>query len=234
MVNIIGIVIVTFIVTFLGGGGGYLIWLWTRPKNITWNANVWQLSRGVVDTGKITLQDLKPYRKDVLEKVEKDKGIVIFRLQRLNSPTPAVEDDVVDFWGNGQQEVNVLKVKEGYTLLKKGYDKERGEIVFDPLPHSRVNLIRSEIALRKDRLQKEKDILQAISPFVVAGIVMLGLVTIAYVMISGFIEISENNGGSCDGGGGGGSEPSNVEGPPQTAEVPEPNSVGAQPPPSIE
>jgi hypothetical protein len=48
------------------------------------------------------------------------------------------------------------------------------------------------MAIRKDRLQKEKDILQAITPWIVTGICMLGLVAIAYVQINGFIEISDN------------------------------------------
>ena len=67
-------------------------------------------------------------------------------------------------------------------------------MIFDPLPHSRVNLIKSEMAIRKDRLQKEKDVLQAITPWIVAGITVLGLVAVAYVVISGLIKISDNLG----------------------------------------
>jgi hypothetical protein len=200
MVNLVGLVIGTLVICAIGGGIGYLLWLKTRPKKETWYAKVYQLSEGVrqpqIKNGKVvgsfTLQDLRPYAVDVLEKVEKEKGIIVYRLQKLNKSTPAVESDVVEYWGEGKKEVSVLMHKGGCTLLKKGYDKGCGEAIFDPLPHSRINLIKSEMAIRKDRLQKEKDILQAITPWIVTGICMLGLVAIAYVQINGFIEISDN------------------------------------------
>jgi hypothetical protein len=189
------------VITLVGGGMGYLLWLKTRPKKETWFAKVYQLSDGVrpartsdgTIVGDLKLQDLRAYTQDVLEKVEKEKGIVVYRLQGLNKATPAVEGDVVENWGNGRREVSVLLHKGGCTLLKKGYDKQSGEAIFDPLPHSRINMIKSEMATRKDRLQKEKDILQAITPWIVTGICMLGLVAIAYVQINGFIEVSDNN-----------------------------------------
>ena len=54
-------------------------------------------------------------------------------------------------------------------------------------------MIKGEMAIRKDRLRKEKDILQAITPWIVAGICMLGLITIVYMTVDGYVEISENN-----------------------------------------
>jgi len=199
MVNLIGLVIATFVVCVVGGIGGYFIWVKTRPKKEIWHARVYQLSDGVraprIAKGEVVsnlrLQDLRPYAQDILEKVEKEKGIIVYRLQKLNKTTPAVESDVVEYWGEGKKEVSVLLHKGGCTLLMKGYDKKSGEAIFDPLPHSRINLIKSEMAIRKDRLQKEKDILQAITPWIVAGICMLGLVAIAYVQVDGFIKVSE-------------------------------------------
>lgn len=200
MVNLVGLVIATAVVCIVGGIGGYFIWLKTRPKKEIWHARVYQLSDGIRSprmakgeiVGNLKLQDLRPYAMDILEKVEKEKGIVVYYLQKLNKTTPAVESDVVEYWGEGKKEVSVLLDKGGCTLLKKGYDKESGEAIFDPLPHSRINLIKSEMAVRKNRLQKEKDILQAITPWIVAGICMLGLVAIAYVQVDGFIQVSEN------------------------------------------
>jgi len=200
MVNLVGLVIGTLVVCIVGGSIGYLLWLKTRPAKETWHAKIYQLSDGIrpprtkdgVIVGDIPLQDLRPYATDVLEKVEKDKGIIVYRLQKLNKATPAVESDVVEYWGEGKREISVLMHKGGCTLLKKGYDKESGEAIFDPLPHSRINLIKSEMAIRKDRLAKEKDILQAITPWIVTGICMLGLVAIAYVQINGYIQISED------------------------------------------
>lgn len=200
MVNIIGIIVGTLIVAIIGGAIGYWVWLKTRTPKETWSAKVYQLGEGVRepkldDDGNIIselkLQDLKPYARDVLEKVEKAHGIVVYRLQKLNKSTPAVEGDVAEYWGEGYKEVAVLYQKSGCTLLKKGYDKKTGEIIFDPLPYSRINLIKNEMAIRKDRLQSEKDILQAITPWIVTGICMLGLLALGYILISGFIEMSE-------------------------------------------
>ena len=200
MVNLIGIIVTTFIVCVMGGAGGYWLWVKTRPKKETWNAKVYQLSEGVrfakdangLPVGKIELQDLRPYAEDVLEKIVKGKGITVYRLQKLNLTTPAVESDVVEYWGAGKREIAVLVHKGGTTLLKKGYDKQTGETIFNPLPRGRIDLIKSEMAIRKDRLQKEKDILQAISPWIVAGICMIGLVAITYVAVDGFVTMSEN------------------------------------------
>ena len=91
-----------------------------------------------------------------------------------------------------EAKVSVLWQKDGCTLLKKGYDDKTGQLIFDPLPHSRTNIIKGELTERKGRLQQEKDILQAITPWIVAAICMFGLIAITYVSISGFIEISEN------------------------------------------
>jgi len=198
---ILNAVIATIVVTFLGGGVAYLVWVKTRPKKETWTAKVYRLGDGIRDPeikdgrviSDLKLQDLQPYALDVLEKVEKAPGITVFKLQKLNKATPAVEGDVVDYWGEGKKEVSVLIHKGQCTLLRRGYDQKTGEIIFDPLPHSRINLIKSEMAIRKDRLQKEKDIMQAITPWIVAGICMLGLVAIAYTMISGFVEIADKS-----------------------------------------
>ena len=194
-------VIATTIVTVVGGGIAYFLYLKTRPKKETWVAKIYQVGEGVREPkrdkkGKILvtlkIRDLRPYASDVLEKIDKPPGITIYRLQKLNKTTPAVTGDVVDYWGEGKKEVAVLLHKGSCTLLKKGYSKETGEIIFDPLPHSRINIIKEEMSIRKDRLQKEKDILQAITPWIVAGICMLGLVALAYIMVEGFIEISDN------------------------------------------
>ena len=201
MVNFLYIILATIFVTIVGGGIAYLIYVQTRPKKEVWKAKVYQLGEGVTPpkTDKdgnilsdISLKDLIPYARDKLEKVEKAHGVIIYRLQKLNKATPAVESGVVDYWGKDYKEVNVLLHKGGCTLLKKGYDFVGGGLIFNPLSHSRINLIKSEMAIRKDRLQKEKDILQAITPWVVAGIMALALVAIAYVMISGFVKISDN------------------------------------------
>lgn len=202
MVNLLMLIAITAAVTIIGGGFGYLIWLKTRPKKEIWNAKIYQLGEGIrepiVHRGKVVsklkLQDLRPYAKDILEKLEKKHGVVIYRLKKLNKTVPAVEGGAVEYWGANDKEVSVLFTKSGCTLMKKGFDKVTGDEIFDPLPHSRINLMKEEMLIRKERYEKEKDVLQAITPWVIAGICIIGLVAIAYIMISGFSEISEKMG----------------------------------------
>ena len=228
-------ILVTIAVTVVGGGVFYFLYLKTRPKKETWSAKVYQIGEGVREPkrnkkGEIItpfkIQDLRPYATDILEKIDKEPGITIYRLQKLNKTTPAVTGDVVDYWGEGKKEVMVLLHKGSCTLLKKGYAKETGEIIFDPLSHSRINIIKGEMAIRKDRLTKEKDILQAITPWIVAGICMLGLVALAYIMVEGFIQISEQiqqvEEGAC----------AKIDTSKLTKQViPEPHDLGVQTPP---
>lgn len=201
MNTILGMVIATFLVTSLGGGIGYFLWLKTRPKKETWDARIYTTSLGVQPRPKnkfgklisdIQLKDLIPVTHDIIEKVEKKVGGTTFRLLKLNKPLEDVRGMEVERWGN-KRVVNVLQIGDAYTTLTKGYDAQTGKEIFRPLPHSKINMIKSEITLRKSRLRKEKDILEAISPWIVAGIIMLGLVAISYIMVSGFIEMSENN-----------------------------------------
>jgi len=196
-----GIVIIMAIIFIVGGGSGYLIYVKTRPKKQIWNAKVYQLGKGVREPEKdkkgniisnVKLQDLIPYSKDILEKVEKEHGTVNYQLQKLKKTTPAPEDGTVEYWGKGFKEVSVLYHKDGCTLLRKGYDKLTGEEIFDPLPHSRVNIIKGEMGFRKNRLHEKKDILEAISPWIVAGIVIMGLIAIAYIEGEAMIKVSEN------------------------------------------
>jgi len=194
MVNILIVMGVSAIVMILGGALGYLIWLKTRPKKASWIARCYTLGQGTIDKKNIKLQDLIPLGEDLLEKIERGPGIILYRLLRLKktTPSPLDEDGVVENWGPKKKVVDVLVHKNGCTLLKKGYDKEQGNLIFNPLPHSRSNIIKSEITERKGRLSKEKDILQAIGPWVVGAIIILGLIATAYIMTSGFIEMSEN------------------------------------------
>ncbi len=199
--GLVQLVIIVTIITIVGGGGAYLFWVKTRPKKQTWNAKVYQLGKGVTEPKKdkkgnvisdIKLQDLIPYSKDILEKIDKEHDTIYYQLQKLKKTTPAPEDGTVEYWGKGLKEVSVLYHKDGCTLLKKGYDKVTGEEIFDPLPHSRVNIIKGEMGLRKNRLHEKKDILQAISPWIVAGIVIMGLVGISYLQGEAYIKVSEN------------------------------------------
>ena len=118
--NIWVIVLGTVLFTVVAGGLGYWLWLKTRPKKETWNAKIFQLGEGVrppkVDpkTGQILsdlqLQDLIPYAKDIIEKIVKQPGIIIYRLQKLNKVTPAIESNIVEHWGDHDNEVSCLLI----------------------------------------------------------------------------------------------------------------------------
>ena len=200
-VNLLMLVAVTVGVILVGSAIGYVLFLKTRPKKETWDAKVYQLSQGarMVKTdkdgkiiSKVNLNDLIPYSEDVLEKVEREPGITIFRLQRLNIVTPSITGKEVEFWGKGKRVVHVV-VKEGVaTLLTNGYDQDTGNRIFQPLPFSRTNMIVSQMAVRKDRLKPTKDILTAITPWIVSIVCMIGLISIAYIEIDGLIKISES------------------------------------------
>jgi len=189
---VIGTIIFTLIITALGGGAAYFVWIKTRQKKETWIAKIYQLSEGVTLKNNLKLHDMKPYAEDVLEKIEKEPGITVYRLQKANRPTQEVHSNHVEYWGKGKSVVSVLYHKGSYTLLTKGYDADTGEVVFDPMPLSRINMMKSEMAIRKDRLVKEKDILQAITPWIIGGITLMTLVGLFYIGVQGMVEISEN------------------------------------------
>jgi len=200
MVNLFLVIPITIGVSIVGLGLGYWIYTATRPKKMTWNAKVYQLGEGVIPPQKdnkgniisnIQLRDLRPYTLDILERVEKDKGITIYRLVKLNRTTPQVTGDCIEFWGRDiKPEVSVLLEQESCTLLKKGYDRS-GIKVFRPLAYDRVNMVKNEIAIRTERLNKEKDILQALAPYVVIAVSMVALIGIAFLVIKGLTEMSK-------------------------------------------
>jgi hypothetical protein len=202
MVNIITIMVVTVFATIVFGGLGYWLWLRTRPKKQTWNIDLYQLGEGVrppktdPKTGqvlsKIETQDLIPYAKDIVEKIDKEPGITLYRLQKLNKTCPPIESNMVEYWGENKSWVTGLLCGDEIFLMKKGFNKTTGEVLMEPMSQSRMNLIKGEMAIRKERLTKSKDILQSITPWIVTVIWMIGFVMLGYIMVSGFIEISEN------------------------------------------
>lgn len=208
MVSILGLVGITVIISVFGLIGGYFIWVKTRPKKMTWLAKVYHLGEGVIPPLKdkdgiiksdLKLRELIPYTKDVLERVEKEKGLIVYRLVKLNRTVPAVQAENIDDWRysdkfttDGMKEVSVIIDGESCTLLKKGYDFN-GRLVFRPMPYDRLNMMTNEIIVRKDRLTKERDILQALVPYVAIIVGIIGLVAMAWVLGKSMVEMSENN-----------------------------------------
>jgi len=199
---VIGIITILVIIFGLGGGIGYWFWLKTKERKETWTAKVYQLSSGIGENYKdkfgknivnLKMQDLKPYFKDVLEKITTSTQLVVYRLIRLEKTVEEVPHDCVDVWDKADKEVNILYNSGTCTVLRKGYDKQTGEMIFHPMPISRINMIKSEMSSRKDRLKDTKDLLPIISPIIVGAIALITLVIMAFVIGQSFVEVAEIN-----------------------------------------
>jgi len=191
MVSILIVVGISIAIIAIGGSIGYFFFIFSRPKKETWNAIIYEASDAFRQDSGFKLHDLRPYAKDIIEKYEHSEGGTIYRLKKINKPLPGVDGNIVEYWGKDNKTIYVLKKNDTYTTLKRGYDDKEG-MVFEPMPHSKVNLIKSEIILRKSRLKKEKDILEAIAPWIIFGIAMISLVAIVYIITEGYVKISEN------------------------------------------
>jgi len=194
--------LITAVVTLIGGGAGYLIWLKTRPKKRFYTAKIYTIAEGrslkrLKNGGKIRLNDLNPFSTDVIEVAERKAGKVT-RLKGLKKIINEVPPGVVENWGKDTKIVNCVYHQDEIFILKKRYDKENNTLIFDPLPQSRVNLIKTEIRERQNRLKDEKDLLAAVTPWIVAGIIMVGLVACAWIMTEGYLKISASNKGAAN------------------------------------
>jgi len=195
----IGILIgVGFSLGVIGIAIGYAFWFFTRPKKLTWIAKVYTISESskpLLDSEgnirEIELNDLKPFCKDVLEKIDLDHSREVYRLQKLGKTTPAVSNDNIENWGD-KKEVRVLLYNNSTTLLTCGYDGQ-GNMIFNPVPYDTQNMIKNEISSRKAKIRKEKDILEAIAPFIAIGFSVMLLLGLGYFFVDGMIKINKEN-----------------------------------------
>lgn len=198
---IVTIIIVVLVVLVLGGGFMVLLFMNGKPKKQVWRAKVYQLGDGIIKLdrrqgkNRVTyrLSDLKPYTIDQVIKIDKKDGATHYWLTKLKKPVPVVTADCVEVFGQKEKEVKVLLEEDSCTLLKMGYDRTIGNMIFRPMDHDRINMIKTELSERNARIENTKDVLAAITPFIVAGIAMIGLVVIAYFNAQGGIKIAEYN-----------------------------------------
>ena len=195
------IVIIIVIVT-LGGGGAYLFYVLTRPKKQTWDVDVYQLLEGIrppIRNNKgevisdVPKQDMRPYTTDIIQRRETARGIVVYWLVKLGKPCPAITNDVVDIWPGGKKRVMALLYEDSITILRKGYDKDAGDALFDPVPYSRKMMIMAESQMRKERMENSKGLFEKIALYVTIGILCISLVAVAYFMGDSAIKVSDNN-----------------------------------------
>ena len=199
---IITLVVIILVVVVLGGGVMILLFMGSKKNKQVWRAKVYQLGDGVVKVSRkkksgervgYCLSELKPYTVDQVIKIDKKDGATHYWLTKLQKPTPVVTADCVEVFGQNEKEVKVLLEEDSCTLLKMGYDRKLGEMIFRPMDHDRINMIKTELSERNARIENTKDVLAAITPFVVAGIAMIGLVCIAYFVSQAGIKIAEFN-----------------------------------------
>jgi len=201
MVNFLLIIGITIIVSIIGGGLAYIVYIKTRPPILTWNAKVYQLGGGIRDTiidkdgniikTNLQLKDLRPYTTDILQRIEKEAGRIVYKLKKLNLTTNAVTADMVEVWNKNIKEIDVLVVGSTATVLSKGYDNITGSKIFQPKRRETIELAKSEIIIQKNRLNKEKDILQAITPWIIAGMAFLSLIALFYIGSEAYMKSAE-------------------------------------------
>lgn len=204
--DILGLIMWAGVIIVLGGGGGAWLFFSTRKKKQFWTAKVYQLSEGTKkyidhdgdDNPEITLNDLRPYCKDTLIKTEEDYGVEVYSLKTLGLTCKGVTADDVDVWGKDDKEVSVLLVGTTATILKKGYDAKSGNMLFKPMPRERIDLMKAEILIKKNRMAEKKGLLEKVLPYITVGIVMFALVGISYTLGESYVKVSENNQKSLD------------------------------------
>jgi len=193
---IIGVIILAF-----GGAIGFYLYIQSHGKKLVWKAYVYQLSdsyrKKLIDpkTNKllrdIPLQEMKPLCIDIIEKDDRTAGIITYRMLKLQKICNEVTEDCVDRFGE-ESFVNVLLIGDTGSVLRKGYNA-RGGVIFEPMPYDRMNMLTSNIIDKKARMKDKKSILEAISPWVVTGILVFGLFLITYFLSNSFIKSSDIN-----------------------------------------
>ena len=202
MFNITVLIISIVLVIGLGGGVAFLIFFKFKPKRKSWYADCYRVGDGEVPPPKdkdgnfihpLSLKELRPYSKDVIEKQELKKGVINYKLKKLQLMTPEVKPEHEEFWGEEKSQVSVLMDGESCRLMTKGYDVKSGTIIFVPTPADQLNLIKGEIIDRQSRLADEATTMQAITPWIVTGICMVALIVIVYLQGKAYIETAEIN-----------------------------------------
>lgn len=200
--NIILLVVIIMGVFVIGGGLGLLFYVKTRPRPETWTAYVYGVGEGVKEIKKdkkgniintFKLQDLIPYKKDVLVKLNKAHAITVYKLSSLKHTTQQPSPDSVEVWGNGERIVHILLIGNNATILNKGYDTVLGNIIFRPMPRELLEMTISEAEIKTNDLEEEKNFLQQALPWIGVGIMAMALVGVAYFSAQGIIEASRHN-----------------------------------------
>lgn len=197
---ILGLVFASVVLFGLGFGLFYWFYIRTRTKKITYNARVWEKIGSLTDYESkdkkeikpIPLGALKPYCRDVVERVELGHNQTVFRLVKLNKPVGEVKAEHINYWGKDNMEVNILKFGDNFLLMRAGVD-ENHQMVFQPMEYDLANMLLNQIAVKEEKFRKEKDIFAAVTPWIMMGILIIGIVMTGYFVGQGWVTTSENN-----------------------------------------
>jgi len=63
---------------------------------------------------------------------------------------------------------------------------------------TKVRGIKTEIIERHNRLKDDKDLLAAVTPWIVAGIIIVGLIAVSWITTEGYIKIANSNRGAAE------------------------------------
>lgn len=202
MAGLIAFIVTIVIALGIGGAGFAYLFYFSRKKKIIFHARCYHVTdakklpkydkHGKI-ISKIDLHEMKPYTMDILEIIDKAHGVTIYKLRRLGYTTNEVKAEHIETWGK-EQYVDVLVSGKTASLIDKGYDVNTGEKIYTPMPREDIDLITSELLTRKDRHKKEeKSVLQAITPWIIMGIVALMTVGLANVIGSAWLDVAEIN-----------------------------------------
>lgn len=202
--SILNTILVMLGIIIFGGGGGYLIWVKTRPKKPTWKAFVWQLTDAKHDkvkgldgkeVGDLDLRELRLYGRDLLIKDSEVKdGITVFKLSRLLRTVKDVTPDCITNYGEKIGEyVDVLFSGDSCTLLRRSYDNKTGRQIWNPMPYDRINALKNDIAVRKSRIHKKADVLAQILPYVAILMSFMFILGVAYMSFGSARDIAKEN-----------------------------------------
>lgn len=189
------IVSVIFIVCFvlIASGFGVAFFFLLRKRKPVWVAKIYQRKGSNFKKGDLELSDLEFVGSDTLSKTELEEGTTVYLLQSLNRTTPEPTARSTFRDDGGKRFVKVLYENDSCTLLEEGYDSKTGSVVFSPLNYERTNMIMNNLSAKKKRFEEEKSLIEKITPFIIFGIAMLGVVAVAYIFGQAWIKISENN-----------------------------------------
>ena len=113
----------------------------------------------------------------------------------MNKSLPELTDDVIIGYGKDAF-INIVLMNGSCTYLKPGFSNGNGdnsqEMIFQPVAYDSLNMVTNELQIQQERIKDDKDILEKILPWIGMGILIFGMVAIAYFHGQATIKASDN------------------------------------------